>query len=344
MTTRSAPLHLRIFISSPGDVADERGIALQLFERLQYDPLLRGRVTIEAVAWDKPGGDAPLLATMTPQEAINQGLLKPSETEIVVVIFWARMGTPLPDDYLKPDGTRYLSGTEWEYIDAMQAALKTGVPKIVVYRRSEDVAFSPKDPNFAQKVEQWQRVDVFFAAFNNPPNQDYTEDSRNSVAVSPDGKQIASVVLDKALLWDVATGQIIRTFVGHSGLIYDLAFSPDGQYLLTGGGNRIAILWDVATGQPIRAFSGHTFNVLSVAFSPDGKLIVTGQRRRFSSHLGREHRRRYPCALRPDKHSSQRQFYGRRSACADRQQRRQDSFMGCQLSGDADQRLHARFP
>jgi formylglycine-generating enzyme required for sulfatase activity len=168
MPPRTQPLHLRIFLSSPGDVADERGIALQLFERLQYDPLLRGRVTIEAVAWDKPGGDAPLLATMTPQEAINQGLPKPSQCDIVVVIFWARMGTPLPDDYLKPDGSRYLSGTEWEYEDALQASRVHNVPKVVVYRRTEDVAFSPKDQSFAQKVEQWQRVDAFFTAFNNP--------------------------------------------------------------------------------------------------------------------------------------------------------------------------------
>jgi hypothetical protein len=67
MISRTQPLHLRIFLSSPCDVADERGIALQLLERLQYDPLLRGQVTIEAEAWDKPGGDAPLLATMTPE-------------------------------------------------------------------------------------------------------------------------------------------------------------------------------------------------------------------------------------------------------------------------------------
>ncbi|MEO8391829.1 MAG: SUMF1/EgtB/PvdO family nonheme iron enzyme [Chloroflexota bacterium] len=168
MASHTQPLHLRIFLSSPGDVADERGLALQLFDRLQYDPLLRGQVTIEAVAWDKAGADAPLLATMTPQEAINQGLPKPSECDIVVVIFWARMGTPLPADYIKSDSSRYLSGTEWEYEDAMQASRASGVPKIVVYRRMEEVPFYPKDPNFAQKVEQWQRVDAFFAAFNNP--------------------------------------------------------------------------------------------------------------------------------------------------------------------------------
>lgn len=46
-----APLHLRLFLVSPGDVADERALALKVLEQLQYEPLLRGRITVEAVAW-----------------------------------------------------------------------------------------------------------------------------------------------------------------------------------------------------------------------------------------------------------------------------------------------------
>ncbi|HVO69566.1 MAG TPA: AAA family ATPase, partial [Aggregatilineaceae bacterium] len=168
MSTRLSPLHIRIFLSSPGDVADERSVALQVLERVQYDPLLRGQITVEVIAWDKPGADTPLLATMTPQEAINQGLPTPAECDIVVVIFWARMGTPLPDEYVKPDGSRYLSGTEWEYENALQASRAANRPLVVVYRRMQDVSFNPRDPDFGPKVGQWQRVEAFFAAFVNP--------------------------------------------------------------------------------------------------------------------------------------------------------------------------------
>ena len=42
-----------------------------------------------AVAWDRTEAGTPMLASMTPQEAINQGLAKPSETDILVVIFWS---------------------------------------------------------------------------------------------------------------------------------------------------------------------------------------------------------------------------------------------------------------
>jgi formylglycine-generating enzyme required for sulfatase activity len=162
------PIQLRIFLSSPGDVADERGLALQVIDRLAYDPLLRGKVTLEAVAWDKPGAGAPMLATMTPQQAVNDGLPKPSQCDIVIVIFWARMGTPLPDDYAKSDGSRFLSGTEWEYEDAMQAALTDGKPDVIVYRRTEDILLKPTDSDFMAKYEQWNHVEAFFKHFLNP--------------------------------------------------------------------------------------------------------------------------------------------------------------------------------
>ena len=73
---------------------------------------MRGRIVLESVAWDQPGVGVPMLATMTPRAAIAEGLPKPSECDIVVVVFWSRMGTPLPDTFRKPDGTPYLSGTE----------------------------------------------------------------------------------------------------------------------------------------------------------------------------------------------------------------------------------------
>lgn len=163
------PRHIRIFLSSPGDVADERAIAFQVFDQLPYDPLLRGRLTLEVVAWDKPGADTPLLATMTPQEAINRGLPKPSECDIVLVLFWSRMGTILPHpDYQKPDGSHYLSGTEWEYQDAYAAAQASGLPLLVVYRRTERISLYPDMPDFVERYEQWKRIEEFFASFTNP--------------------------------------------------------------------------------------------------------------------------------------------------------------------------------
>jgi hypothetical protein len=163
-----APVHLRIFVASPGDVGEERGLALEILDKLPYVAGLRGKATIEVVAWDKPGAGTPMLATMTPQTAIARGLPKPSECDIVVVILWSRIGTPLPAEYQKPDGTAYLSGTEWEYLDALEAAQRDGRPEILVYRRTEEPKVGLSDPQREEKISQWQKVEAFFAAFRNP--------------------------------------------------------------------------------------------------------------------------------------------------------------------------------
>lgn len=162
-----SPLHLRIFVASPGAVADERAQALKLLDELAYQPLLRGYVTVETVAWDKPGAGAPMLATLTPQEAIARGLPLPSECHVVIVIFWSRMGTLLPAEYLKPDGSRYRSGTEWEYEDAMRGARELGQPKVLVYRRTEPPTIGLNQPDAADRVDQWKQVEQFFQSFRN---------------------------------------------------------------------------------------------------------------------------------------------------------------------------------
>jgi len=164
----SPHLHLRAFLASPGDVSDERAHVRKTLEELPYDPLLRGKISLEVVAWDKPGAGTPMLAGMTPQEAIAQGLPKPSQCDIAVVILWSRMGTPLPPAYVKPDGSPYLSGTEWEYEDAMEGLRQHGKPVVLVYRRTEKVLLDPDAADFDERAAQRKKVQTFFDRFKNP--------------------------------------------------------------------------------------------------------------------------------------------------------------------------------
>ncbi len=172
MSTTSNPVqpprHLRVFLASPGDVAEERRLALEILDRLPDDPVFRDKITLRTIAWDKPGAGTPLLATVTPQDAIAKGLTPPSDCDIVIVILWSRLGTPLPADWKKPDGSPYHSGTEWEYRNALEAAEQHGKPKLLLYRRTEKVLLDPDDPAFEENANQWRRVKAFFAALRNP--------------------------------------------------------------------------------------------------------------------------------------------------------------------------------
>ncbi|SCY62143.1 WD40 repeat [Nitrosospira sp. Nl5] len=56
-----------------------------------------------------------------------------------------------------------------------------------------------------------------------------------------------------------------------------VAFSPDGNRIVSGGGAKTLQLWDANTGRPIgEPLRGHKEGVTSVAFSPDGSRIVSG--------------------------------------------------------------------
>src|SRR5690606_23942333 len=110
-----------VFISSPGDVAEERKIVAEVIDILQDNPILRGKISVRPIAWERPHIGVPMPADLTPQEAINRGLRLPSQCEVVIVIFAGRMGTP----FKHIDGTDYLSGTHWELLDAIRASNTT---------------------------------------------------------------------------------------------------------------------------------------------------------------------------------------------------------------------------
>jgi len=129
-------------------------------EVLPVIPFIRGRVAFDVVSWDDPHAAPGLDAHLTPQEAINRQLPKPAECDIVIVILWSRMGTPLPADITKADGSTYQSGTEWEFLDG---ASGTGVT--LLYRRTEEPKIGLGDPEFLEKREQYAKVAAFFERF-----------------------------------------------------------------------------------------------------------------------------------------------------------------------------------
>jgi hypothetical protein len=101
----------RIFLASPGDVPLERKLAREAITHISSERRFRNRIDIEIIAWDQPGATVAMEAGLTPQDAIAQGLPKPEDCDLAVIILWSRIGTQLPADFeLKVDGSPYLSG------------------------------------------------------------------------------------------------------------------------------------------------------------------------------------------------------------------------------------------
>ena len=156
------PIHVRVFLSSPSDMAAERSAATEVLDGLPREAAWRGLVTIEVVSWDAPLAPASMVATLPPQQSVSRVLPRPSECELTVVILWGRMGTPL-DGERKADGSQYLSGTEWEFHDAVSHDRA-----VLLYRKTAEILISITDASLSERRRQAQLVDEFFAGFQNP--------------------------------------------------------------------------------------------------------------------------------------------------------------------------------
>jgi WD40 repeat protein/serine/threonine protein kinase len=66
------------------------------------------------------------------------------------------------------------------------------------------------------------------------------------------------------------------TLTGHKSTVASVAFSADGQRLVTTSEDKTAKVWDAATGQLLLTLRGHTGWVFSATFTPDGQRIITG--------------------------------------------------------------------
>jgi eukaryotic-like serine/threonine-protein kinase len=123
----------------------------------------------------------------------------------------------------------------------------------------------------------------------------------NGVAFSPDGKQVASasegtgysgrvwfaprgapppIPVGAVQVWSADSGDRVVTLGGHTGGTRCVAYSPDGERIVTSGHGRgmnkgEVKMWNAQTGQEMFSLKGFGSYVTIVAYSPDGQRLAT---------------------------------------------------------------------
>ena len=77
-------------------------------------------------------------------------------------------------------------------------------------------------------------------------------DPVHAVALNASGTKMASGGTDrKVILWNVATGKILKTLTGHKSIVTSVEFSPDEKYLISSTIDGITKIWDIETGREV---------------------------------------------------------------------------------------------
>ena len=101
--------------------------------------------------------------------------------------------------------------------------------------------------------------------------------SINAVALTSTGRCALAGLHDGSLqLWDLRSGNALRSFIGHTEAVYAVAVAPDDGFALSGSADRRLLVWSVATGELLHSFTEHGGPVTAVSTCPDGRYAVSG--------------------------------------------------------------------
>ncbi|PMB29329.1 hypothetical protein CEN42_20070 [Fischerella thermalis CCMEE 5208] len=165
-------------------------------------------------------------------------------------------------------GNNAIERFKWNQIDGLLMAMEAGQSlKSLVNQKQSLVDYPAFSPilSIQDILAQIQQKNSF---------GDSSAITSTSFAFSPDGKTIVLSSDNTIKLWDLTTGQVIKTLSGNESE-KTMVFSPDGKIIASGGYDKTIKLWDVTTGKVVKTLSSQNNSISELIFSPDGKILAS---------------------------------------------------------------------
>jgi WD40 repeat protein len=140
-------------------------------------------------------------------------------------------------------------------------------------------AFSPNGRYVAEAIDRQTdgspRIRVLDLV-NGKPVGAFGRHNVSSLAISPDGRTLASGHWDLITLWNLKTGERLGVLRGFGRYVDSLAFSKNGALLAAGTDTGGMQIWNVRHRRRLHALDIGGGEVSTPAFSPDGRLVAVG--------------------------------------------------------------------